>query len=159
MPSDPYLGEIFMFAGTYAPRGYLFCEGQLLPINQYAALFSVLGVTYGGDGTRTFGLPDLRGRFPVGPGQGPGLSPYRPGQTGGSETVTLTTPQLPAHSHPVLTSGSAGAGAGVASSSGGTPVPGQATGGTGAGQPVPNLPPFLGVNFIIATEGLYPVRQ
>src|SRR5271165_4385384 len=97
--STPFLAEIRMFAGEFAPRGWAFCNGQLLPINQNAALFSLLGTTYGGNGTTTFALPDLRSRVPIHQGQGTGLSSYVMGQSGGEETVALTTGQLPAHSH------------------------------------------------------------
>src|SRR5512136_2572601 len=97
--AQPYVGEIRMFAGNFAPQGWMFCEGQLLPISQYDALFNLIGTTYGGDGINTFALPDLRGRVIVGPGQGSGLSNYVLGQQGGVETVTLTTNQIPQHSH------------------------------------------------------------
>jgi len=96
---DPFLGEIIMFAGNFAPRGWALCEGQLLPISQYSALFSILGTTYGGDGRTTFALPDLRGRAPIAPGTGPGLSTRKLGQRGGTETVTLTINQMPSHNH------------------------------------------------------------
>jgi len=99
MASDPFIAQIVMFGGTFAPRGWAFCEGQLLPISQNTALFSLLGTTYGGDGRTSFGLPDLRGRVPLHPGTGPGLSTYRLGQKGGAERVTLTTNQLPSHKH------------------------------------------------------------
>src|SRR4051812_28387187 len=93
------LAMVFMFAGNFAPRGFASCEGQILAISQNTALFSLLGTTYGGNGQTTFALPDLRGRSAIGQGQGPGLSPYVEGQTGGSETVTLTVNQLPPHTH------------------------------------------------------------
>ncbi|CAM1368856.1 Microcystin-dependent protein [Tenacibaculum sediminilitoris] len=96
---DPFIGEIVMFGGNFAPRGWAFCDGQLLSIAQNTALFSILGTTYGGDGRTTFALPDLRGRTPIGPRQGPGLSDYRLGQRGGTETVTLNVTQMPSHSH------------------------------------------------------------
>src|SRR5271166_5833783 len=99
--ADPFLGEIRIFGGTFAPLGWAFCQGQLLPIAQNTALFSLLGTTYGGDGVSNFALPDLRGRVPMGMGQGPGLSPYVQGQMGGAESVTLTTQQMPPHSHSV----------------------------------------------------------
>src|SRR3954454_18083876 len=97
--ADQYIGEIRAFAFNFAPLGWAFCEGQLLPINQNQALFSLLGTTYGGDGRTTFALPDLRGRVPISSGQGPGLQNYDLGQTGGEETVTLTGNQVGAHSH------------------------------------------------------------
>jgi microcystin-dependent protein len=99
---ENYLGEIRIFAGNFAPQGWLFCQGQLLAISQNQALFALLGTTYGGDGQTTFSVPDLRGRAAVGLGAGPGLSPYQQGQQAGYETVTLTTAQLPVHQHPVL---------------------------------------------------------
>ncbi|WP_340819596.1 tail fiber protein [Methanolobus sp. WCC4] len=97
--TDPLLGEITLFAGNFAPRGWAFCNGQLLPINQNQALFSILGTTYGGDGRTTFALPDLRGRAPVHAGNGPGLSPVVLGQKGGAETVALNVNQMPSHTH------------------------------------------------------------
>ena len=97
--SEPFLGQITHFAGNFAPRGWAFCEGQLLPISQNTALFSLLGTIYGGDGRTTFALPDLRGRAMIGPGRGPGLTPFTVGQKGGAETETLTTNQLPSHTH------------------------------------------------------------
>ena len=96
---EPFIGEIVMFGGNFAPRGWAFCDGQLLAISQNTALFSILGTTYGGDGRTTFALPDLRGRAPIGPRNGPGLSDYRLGQRGGVETVTLTINQMPSHNH------------------------------------------------------------
>src|SRR4051812_17662172 len=96
---NAYLGCIFHFAGNFAPRGYMLCQGQLLSISQNTALFSILGTTYGGDGQVTFGLPDLRGRMPIGQGQGPGLSQIVIGELSGVENVTLTTNNLPAHNH------------------------------------------------------------
>ncbi|MGG8498022.1 phage tail protein [Tenacibaculum sp. TC6] len=96
---DPILGQIMIFAGNFAPRGWAFCDGQLLPISQYNALFSILGTTYGGDGRTTFGLPDLRGRAPIGPRQGPGLTDYRLGQRGGEQTHTLNITEMPSHNH------------------------------------------------------------
>src|SRR5471032_2487468 len=97
--AEPFLSEIRIMSFGFAPKGWADCNGQLLPINQNQALFSLLGTTYGGNGVQTFALPDLRGRVPVGQGQGPGLSPYVEGQQGGSEVVTISQNQLPAHSH------------------------------------------------------------
>ncbi len=102
---DQYIGQLMLFAGNFAPRGWAFCHGQLLSIAQNSALFSLLGTTYGGDGQTTFGVPDLRGRAPIGMGQGPGLSNITQGQQGGAAAVTLTTAQMPAHSHPVTLTG------------------------------------------------------
>ncbi|MDN3671082.1 tail fiber protein [Echinicola jeungdonensis] len=96
---EEFIGVIKLFAGNFAPRGWAFCEGQLMSISQNTALFSILGTTYGGDGRTTFALPDLRGRVPIGPGRGPGLSDYREGAKGGSETNTLTILNMPAHNH------------------------------------------------------------
>jgi len=101
--SEPLLGSMCVFAGNFAPRGYALAQGQLLPISQYSALFSILGTTYGGDGRTTFALPDTRGRAVIGQGQGPGLSDYRLGEKGGVETVTLTVAQMPSHSHTATT--------------------------------------------------------
>ncbi len=101
--SDPYLGSVCLFGGNFAIRGFALAEGQLLAITQNQALFSLLGTTYGGDGRTTFALPDTRGRVVIGPGHGPGLSDYRLGETGGSESVTLTVAQMPVHSHAAVT--------------------------------------------------------
>src|SRR2546423_3025403 len=100
--SEPYLGMIIIVPYNFAPRGWAFCAGQILPIAQNTALFSLLGTTFGGNGQTTFALPDLRGRYPIGMGQGPGLSNYDLGQVGGTETVTLNVNQLPPHNHPVI---------------------------------------------------------
>lgn len=169
-----------MFGGNFAPRGWAFCDGQLLPISQNTALFSILGTTFGGNGQTTFALPDLRGRVPLHPGQGPGLSPYQLGQSAGSESVTLQTGQMPAHTHPatvtVHASGRATAedpsGAvpattsqpayGAAPSEGTNMNAGMATAQVahaGGNQPHDNLQPYLAVSFIIALEGIYPSRQ
>ena len=104
--SEPFVGEIRMFGFGFAPQGWAPCNGQLLPINQNQALFSLLGTTYEGDRRTTFALPDMRSRVPAGQGQGPGLSPYAEGQAGGAETVTLATAQMPGHTHPVKASNS-----------------------------------------------------
>jgi microcystin-dependent protein len=105
---DPFLAEIVIFAGNFAPRGWAYCDGQLLAISQNSALFSLLGTTYGGDGRTSFGLPDLRGRSAVGPRHGPGLSSYQLGQRGGVETVVLTQNQMPSHSHNAIAGTSGG---------------------------------------------------
>lgn len=102
---DPFLAEIVMFGGNFAPRGWAYCDGQLLSINAYQALFSLLGTTYGGDGRTTFALPDMRGRTPVHQGTGPGLSTYKLGARGGVETVTLTSNQMPSHTHTATVTG------------------------------------------------------
>src|SRR5215831_4079907 len=106
--SEPFLGEIRMFGGNFAPRGWALCQGQLLSIAQNTALFSILGTTYGGNGQTTFALPGLRGRYPMQQGQGPGLSPRSLGEQGGSQTVTLLTNQMPAHTHSHLASAAQG---------------------------------------------------
>jgi microcystin-dependent protein len=170
--SNPFIGAVSLFAGNFAPRGWMFCQGQLLAISQYSALFALIGTTYGGDGQVTFGLPDLRGRLPIGQGQGPGLSNYVIGQSLGSETVTLTPNQMPGHSHGVTgnsspgVSGPAGAtwavGSGVAAYGGAASL--QAMNATsissaGGNQPHNNVMPSLALNFIIAVEGIFPSRN
>jgi microcystin-dependent protein len=175
---DPFIGQIIMFGGNFAPRGWAFCDGQLLPISQHSALFSILGTTYGGDGRTTFALPDLRGRVAIHPGNGPGLSDYRLGQKGGAETRTLTTAELPSHSHSIRAnngpgnSSAASSGASIAGHGTSVPPEGnfssqapnvdlspQTAGNTGGGQPFDIRQPFLAVNFIIALEGVYPSRS
>jgi microcystin-dependent protein len=173
--ATPILGEIRMFGGNFAPRGWAFCNGQILPIAQNTALFSLLGTTYGGNGQTTFALPDLRGRVPIHFGQGPGLSNYSLGQVGGQETVTLLSDQLPAHSHIVNAVAAGGnqanpTGNFAAVESTGTSLnynsgPANALmhpntiGITGQNQPVPNLQPHLAINFIIALQGIFPSRN
>jgi microcystin-dependent protein len=168
---DPYIGEIRLFAGNFAPRGWALCNGQLLPIAQNVALFSILGTTYGGDGIQTFALPDLRGRAPVHMGRGPGLAPVTLGQARGSETVTLVEGEMPGHTHQVLVAGAATdtdpVGAALATSAEATY--GAAGSGArldlatvlpaGGGQPHENMQPYLAVNFIIALEGIFPARN
>jgi microcystin-dependent protein len=162
--SQPYVGEIRMFAGNFAPAGWMFCEGQLLPISEYETLFNLIGTTYGGDGQSTFQLPDLRGRLPVHFGNGFTLA-----ETGGAETVTLTTSTIPAHSHPFLASLTAG---GTRNPTGN--VLGTAVGGSfydqltpttalgasisniGGSQPHDNFQPYLCVSFIISLFGVFP---
>ncbi|PKN56194.1 MAG: phage tail protein [Deltaproteobacteria bacterium HGW-Deltaproteobacteria-14] len=165
--SEPFIGEIRIFAGNFAPRGWAFCNGQLLSIAQNTALFSLLGTTYGGNGIQTFGLPDLRGRVPVGFGQGPGLSNHAQGQQYGAEQVTLTAAQLPAHTHnleaalpdpePSLTPTPAVPTAyDQAPGSAKAAFPSSSAGG---GQPVSVTQPTLTLNFIIALFGIYPSRS
>ncbi len=168
---EPFIGQIIMFAGNFAPRGWALCDGQLLSIPSHSALFSILGTTYGGDGVNTFGLPDLRGRMPVHPGNGPGLTPRKLGEKSGTEAVTLTTQQIPAHTHQL-------SGANQASDTddptGHTLCQGRiyldsqqapdamskgSIGVTGGGQSHDNMSPYLCINFIIALEGLYPSRS
>jgi len=159
---EPFIGQIIMFAGNFAPRGWAFCDGQLIPITQNTALFSILGTTYGGDGRTTFALPDLRGRVAMHAGSGPGLSSRRLGEKGGAENVKLTEAEMPSHSHLVLSSSTAdpsntGAFAtGAANTSGSAPaLPVTHTGGS---LPHNNVQPFGCVNFIIALYGVFPSR-
>jgi microcystin-dependent protein len=170
--SDPFVGEIRMFGFDFAPQGWAQCNGQLLPIDQNTALFSLLGTTYGGDGRITFGLPDMRSRVPVGQGQGPGLSSYAEGQAGGAETVTLTAAQMPGHTHPVKASSSAAGsdqpeGRALARSAShiytarpdaSTVMNADMLGDAGSGQPHDNIQPYLAVNFCIALAGIFPSR-
>jgi len=171
--TSPYLGEIDMVAFNFAPTGWALCEGQLLSISQYDALFNLIGTTYGGDGITTFALPDLRGRVPVAMGQGNGLSNYTIGQLGGTENVTLITNQIPAHTHAANASTSNGTSAtpsgnfpavnneGIqhyAATSNGT-MNSAAIGATGGSQPHNNVQPYLCINFIIALSGVFPSRS
>ena len=166
--AQPYIGEIKMFGGSFAPAGWMFCEGQLLPISEYETLFNLIGTTYGGDGQSTFALPDLRGRLPVHQGNGFVLA-----ETGGAEEITLTTQQIPAHSHPLLaTSNPATATApgssvtlGIAATATITPYGSDApstnlhpsmVGSVGGSQPHTNFQPYLCVNFIISLFGIFP---
>lgn len=170
--SEPFIGEIRMFAGNFAPRGWAFCDGQSLSIAQYSALFSLLGTIYGGDGRTDFRLPDLRGRAPIHQGQGPGLTNRLIGSRGGTETVTLTTAQIPAHTHELQASASRATskdptgkmpastrkasynlGIGDLSESA------METDNTGGNQPHNNMQPFLPVQYIIALIGIYPSRS
>ena len=181
--SNPFLGEVQIFAGNFAPRGWAFCDGQLLPIAQNTALFSLLGTTYGGDGRTTFGLPDLRGRAAMHPGRGPGLASRRLGEKVGTETVTLTTAQIPSHSHTGTTSTTKidlSTNVGTSDTSDGRHIgnhlgafnedatPDAKLGGvtsgttinnTGGGQPHNNMQPSTTVNYIIALQGLFPHRS
>ncbi|WP_346897707.1 tail fiber protein [uncultured Roseibium sp.] len=171
--SEPFVGEIRMFAGNFAPRGWAFCDGQLLAVSQNDALFSLLGTIYGGDGRTTFGLPDMRGRIPLHQGHGPGLSERRLGSKGGAETETLTVNQLASHSHsfnansaPATTSDPMGAvladvlGYNFYREDGQDTslAPGAIT-NTGGSRPHTNLMPTLCVHFIIALFGIYPSRH
>lgn len=168
--AQPYVGEIRMFAGNFAPTGWMFCEGQLLPIADYDTLFNLIGTTYGGDGQSTFALPDLRGRVPVHQGTGTTGVTYVIGESAGVEEVTLTTQQIPSHTHPMLASNSIGnsanpEGAVLAESSvaslfqagtPSTPMATQSITSTGGSQPHSNLQPYLCVDFIISLFGIYP---
>lgn len=167
---QPFVGEIRIFAGNFAPAGWMFCEGQLLPISENDVLYTLLGTTYGGDGQETFGLPDFRGRTPLHQGQGTGLTNRQMGEMGGVEEVTLTINQIPQHSHPFLASldpGGAitpagnvpGAGASVQTYRPiGANVPAKAGSITpdGGSQPHTNLHPYLCMNYIISLFGLFP---
>ncbi|GJD48288.1 hypothetical protein OPKNFCMD_1005 [Methylobacterium crusticola] len=176
--SEPFLGEIRLFGGNYAPRGWALCNGQLLQISQNTALFAILGTTFGGDGRTTFGLPDLQGRVPVHSGTGAGLPPAALGQRGGATTVTLATPQIPQHTHALsavkapggltdptnayLTPTNDGQGTVYPSfAATGTTVPMNpgSVAVSGGSQPHDNMQPYLCVTFIIALEGLYPARN
>lgn len=172
--SEPFVGEVRMFAGNFAPRGWAFCDGQLLAVSQNDALFSLLGTVYGGDGQTTFGLPDLRGRIPIHAGQGPGLSERRLGAKVGEENVTLTVNQIPSHSHePFQASADRGnetnpAGNVVAESPSiriyledgqSDSLSSNAVSQVGGSRSHANVMPFLCVNFIIALFGIYPSRH
>ena len=169
--SEPFVGEIRLFAGNFTPRGWALCDGQLLAVSQNDALFSLLGTTHGGDGVSTFGLPDLRGRIPVHAGQGPGLTERSLGSAWGVEKVTLNGNQIPGHEHrPGGTTAAASsrfpegnvwAGAPNAVYRQDTPDQTMAAGlveQAGGDQPHDNMMPFLGVHFIIALFGIYPSR-
>lgn len=170
--SDPFVAEIRMFGCNFAPRGWAFCNGQLLPISQNTALFSLVGTYYGGDGRSTFALPDLQGRVPVGTGQGPGLTPRDLGESGGSYAVTLISSEIPVHTH----SGAAVASdadrsnasnnvrakpadAVYATSPPTGALPAAALGVAGGSQPHNNLQPYRALNFVIALQGIFPPRQ
>ncbi|MEZ4884954.1 MAG: tail fiber protein [Chitinophagales bacterium] len=171
--SEPFVGEIRMFAGNFAPRGWAFADGQLLAVSQNDALFSLYGTIYGGDGRTTFALPDLRGRIPLHAGHGPGLSERRLGSKGGSENVTLTVNQLPSHNHGVAAAGVDGdkniptgnylAGSGARDteydSSQDAGMSAAAVASTGGSQSHTNLMPALCVNYIVALVGIYPSRN
>ncbi|MCE8006330.1 tail fiber protein [Aestuariivita sp.] len=170
--SEPFVGEIRMFAGNFAPRGWAFCDGQLLAVSQNDALFSLLGTIYGGDGRTTFGLPDMRGRIPLHQGTGPGLSPRRLGSKGGGEKETLTTNQLASHTHDFFANTAdatdlgpqgriVGKGVGVsffAVESQNTSFSSSMVRNTGGSQSHTNLMPTICINFIIALFGIYPSR-
>jgi len=173
--ADPYIGEIRLFAGNFAPRGWALCNGQLMSITQNTALYSILGTQYGGDGRTTFALPDFRGRVPVHQGAGLGLTPRQIGQSGGSATVTLWEGQIPAHSHvpnSVDTGtatdptgaiwSNAGSGRTSVGAYSGTPnvaMNPQAIATQGSSLPHNNAQPYVALNFIIATQGLFPGRD
>ena len=175
--SDPFVGEIRMFGFNFAPRGWAFCDGQILPISQNTALFSLLGTTYGGDGRSNFALPNLQGSAPLQPGQGPGLSDRVLGETGGTSTVTLLNSEMPIHGHTLLGSANPGDEAGpspniAATGAGrrgqnfyadnkgsGPSMQVTMAGPAGGNLPHNNMPPYLAVNFCIALQGVFPPRS
>ncbi|MCR9015319.1 phage tail protein [Aquiflexum gelatinilyticum] len=177
----PYIGQIMVVGFNFAPRGWALCDGQLLPIAQNTALFSLLGTTYGGNGQTTFALPDLRGRMALHPGQGPGLPDYSLGQMAGAPSTTLLVTNLPSHNHQIQVSSADGtqsnpgnafpANANVIPERGADPIGVNAhasnsnttmnpsmVGNAGGGQPINNMPPYLAVYHVIALEGIYPPR-
>ena len=170
---DPFLAEIRIFPFNFAPKGWAFCSGQLMPISQNTALFSLLGTTYGGDGKSTFALPDLQGNVPMHQGQGPGLSLHDLGELGGSDTVTLLQSEIPSHSHTlradvldIADTNAVSRNASYALSSGGTLYQAATNGSladtalapAGGGLPHNNLQPYLTLNFCIALQGVFPPR-
>jgi microcystin-dependent protein len=169
--TDQFLGEIRIFGGNFAPLGWALCNGQIMPISQSTALFSLLGTYYGGDGKSTFALPNLQGQFALNQGQGTGLSPYVLGESGGSAAVTLTQAQIPTHTHAPMasaTSGTATSPAGAVWAEPRAQAYGAPTAATmsatalatsGASQPHNNLPPYLALTFIIALQGIFPPRS
>lgn len=175
--SEPFIAEIRIFAGNFAPRSWAFCDGQLLPISQNTALFSLIGTTYGGDGRSTMALPNLQGRAPMHPGRGPGLTSRRLGETTGAESVALNETQLPNHTHTALATTTPGVSGPPTNKSvlarngfGDTlyqsdttenlvDLAPEAMSHDGGGQPHFNMQPYLALNFIIALQGLYPSRS
>ena len=175
--SEPYLGQIQTFGFTFNPRGWVNCDGQLLPIAQYSALFSLFGTMYGGDGRTTFGIPDLRGRVAMHVGSGPGLPVYQQGQRGGTATVTLNDTQIPSHTHPFAVPCNTGDGESdepqnhfPAKAAGGESIYATAattnavmgagtTGPNGGSREHENMQPYLVIRFCCATTGLYPSRN
>ncbi len=175
--ATPFIAEIRMFAGNFAPRGNAFCNGQIQGIAQNTALFSLLGTTYGGNGTTTFALPNLQGRMPIGIGSGPGLTQRVLGEVGGAESVTLLSTEMPTHTHVPQASSLAGTqaspagGVWAASAGGRTPLPlyvappanapmsNSAIATAGNSQPHPNMQPYLAISYIIALQGIFPSRN
>ena len=171
--ADPFVAEIRIFSFNFAPKGWAWCDGQVMPISQNTALFALLGTTYGGDGKSTFALPDLQGRAPLHPGYGPGLTPRQLGEEGGTETVSLLASEIPSHTHPV----SASAGPANLQSPGAGRMPGRANtaayreepdnpvalaaealGVAGGSLPHNNMQPYLTLHFNIALHGVFPQR-
>ncbi len=170
--TSPFIGEIIIFAGNFAPRGYALCNGQILSLAQNTALFAILGTTYGGDGETTFALPNLQSRVPIHFGTGPGLSPYVLGQASGVENVTLSQPQMPQHSHNIAASDGAASAtrpagsvpaktseSAYASSPDGTLMSASMVSAAGGSQPHSNIQPYLALNFCIALTGIFPSRN
>ena len=172
--SQPYIGEIRMFGGSFAPAGWAMCNGQLIPISENDALFNLIGTTYGGDGQSTFALPNLQSRVPIHMGQGPGIAQtYQIGESGGTESVTLTTQSIPQHTHPAMCSNAAGSGSdpsgGVWATSDttqyqtgsgpNTNMGSMPTTPAGGSQPHDNLIPFLVVTYIISLFGIFPSQN
>ena len=170
---DPFVAEIRIFPFNFAPKGWAWCDGQLLPLSQNTALFSLLGTTYGGDGKSNFALPDLQGRAPMHPGQGPGLSLHDLGETGGSETVSLLESEIPSHAHAILANvnpanlatpsparslARAAPGQAYSATVALTPFADVAIAPAGGDQPHNNLMPYLTLYFNIALQGVYPPR-
>lgn len=176
---EPFIGQIIMFGGNFAPRNWAFCDGQLLAISSHSSLFSILGTTYGGDGRTTFALPDLRGRVSIHPGNGPGLTEYRLGQRGGQEDVTLTAQQMPSHNHSpklhgeetvadngdpagrmlALTPNNFTYGAPVAADNRPMASESITSSNVGGNMSHTNIQPYECVNYIIALQGVYPSRS
>lgn len=172
--SEPFVAEIRVLPYNFAPRGWARCDGQLMPISQNTALFSLVGTFYGGNGTSTFGLPDLRSSFAMGAGQGPGLSPRVVGESDGTPTVTLLAAQMPGHSHAlmagitpastspagtVMTPTATGGGNVYRAPGATTPMAVESVAPTGGGQPHENRQPYLGLTFCIALQGIFPPRS
>jgi len=173
---DPFVAEIRIFPFNFAPKGWAFCDGQILPLSQNTALFSLLGTTYGGDGKSNFALPNMQGNAPMHPGQGPGLSLHDLGETGGSDTVSLLESEIPSHSHGLMASAQPATRTGPANNSlariptaGSTPylapagaplvsMSGNSIAPAGGDQPHNNMQPYLTLNFCIALQGVYPPR-
>jgi microcystin-dependent protein len=174
--AEPFIAEIRIFGFNFAPVGWAFCDGQVLPISQNTALFSLLGVNFGGNGVSNFALPDLQGRVPLQQGQGGGPSPYNLGQTGGSVSVALTTAQMPSHNHalgcstmvagqtspvgavPGLPAGRRGQNFFASTPGTGPAMKTDMLGPAGGGGPHNNMPPYVSLNFCIALTGLFPPR-
>jgi microcystin-dependent protein len=185
MFTDAYLANVTIFAGNFAPQGYMLCQGQLLSIAEYTALYSLIGTTFGGDGQNTFGLPDLRGRRPIHPGQGPGMANYQLGQVGGNEQATITGLQMPVHTHQFVSASGApyafptagnqntpvsnvpaalaGGHSAYATAASGTVLGSSSTPAmtpiAGNSQPIDIRSPYMAMNYIIAVEGIFPSRN